>query len=91
MKTRNKTAEEQRHDVFETTRALENLHIEAEKFMDEFIDMDGNVLYQTVTTLRDAIWRARFQKSNLAARKVGDKYNEEESSHYCRYEDMGED
>lgn len=91
MKTRNKTAEEQRHDVFETTRALENLHSEAEKFMDEFIDMDGQVLFTTVTTLRDAIWSVRFQKANLAARKVGDKYEEGGSSHYCRYEDMGED
>ena len=88
MKTRKKTDAEQRHDVFEATRALENLYVEADKFMDEFISLDGGVLFTTVTTLRDAIWSVRFEKNNLSAPKVAETYEDGETSSVWRYRDM---
>ena len=86
MKTRKKTKKEVQADVINVTECLHDLHKASARFIDEYIDCDGDVFFSVAMKLRNAVWAVDHAKRRLTQASVSDKYGQK-ATYIGNYDD----
>ena len=71
MKVRSKNKKEKQYDQLQLDQARRDLAEQAVKFAQEFADMEGKVLYDSVMDFSNFVWQYEREKENAKMTKVG--------------------